>query len=309
MLNVRRMVVLREVVRAGSIAKAAKQLNLSPSAVSQQLSQLERELDVALVERRPQRVEVTDAGKKLVEHTETILASLAEAEADVLRVARGGDAAVRLGAFSSAASSLLGTFLQAHGAETEIVLAELDPEAAVEALRLGTLDLAVIWQYDYVPLRGVDTVEFCHLFDDPIDVMLAKGHPLADRDEIGLSELAETPWIASTKPSSCQPFTRRACRAAGFSPRIVAESNDHHTVQQLVATGTGAAFAGRLSLERRHPEIAVVAIAGAPLRRRVELAWRRGRVLPKTVVTVRDALVELAGQRAGPGSTSLRAVS
>src|SRR4029079_12205759 len=87
MLDVRRMRVLREVANRGSIAAAAQALSFTPSAVSQQIATLERETGVALVERGPRSVRLTEAGLALVEHTEEVMAKLQAAEADIQALA------------------------------------------------------------------------------------------------------------------------------------------------------------------------------------------------------------------------------
>src|SRR6266536_5465626 len=102
MLDVRRLRMLREVSLHGTIRAAASSLSFTPSAVSQHLSALERELGVELLERRGRSVELTPAARVLVERTEHILAQLAEAEADTKAVANGKESPLRLASFPSA---------------------------------------------------------------------------------------------------------------------------------------------------------------------------------------------------------------
>src|SRR5215210_4002066 len=99
MLDVRRMRVLREVAERGSIAAAANALSFSPSAVSQQIATLERETGVALVERGPRSVRLTEAGRTLVEHTEAVLARLTAAEAEIQAIGGLRAGALRMASF------------------------------------------------------------------------------------------------------------------------------------------------------------------------------------------------------------------
>src|SRR5215207_5577979 len=184
MLDVRRMRVLREVAERGSIAAAAQALSFTPSAVSQQIATLEREAGVALVERGPRSIRLTQAGRALVEHTDGILASLEAAEADIQAIAgvRGG--MLRLASFPTAYATIMpaaiGEFRARHP-EVELTLTEADPLMSIARLKSGELDLALLYEYDYVPLPEDDSVERFALADDPIRVLLPNGHRHARR--------------------------------------------------------------------------------------------------------------------------------
>src|ERR1035441_6838731 len=107
MLNVTRLGVLREVAYRGSLSAAAEALSYSQSAVSQQISALEAETGVALLERHPRGVSLTAAGQTLVGHAEAILARLESAEAALGTIAglRGGR--LRMASFPSAGATLM----------------------------------------------------------------------------------------------------------------------------------------------------------------------------------------------------------
>src|SRR5436305_57217 len=116
MLDVRRLRTLREVAVQGSISAAARSLRFTPSAVSQQLARLEREAGVPLLERGPSSVRLTEAGRVLVEHTETILARLHAAETE-MRAAAGRDGGeLRVAAFPTAAATIVPPALTAFAA-------------------------------------------------------------------------------------------------------------------------------------------------------------------------------------------------
>jgi DNA-binding transcriptional LysR family regulator len=279
MLDVRRMRVLREVALRGSIAAAAEALSFTPSAVSQQLAQLERESGVPLLHRGPRSVRLTDAGRALVAHTEAILARLASAEAELRTLTSKSAGTIRLGAFPTAAATLVPPTLAALGRrypDVTLTLRESDPELALGDLVSGELDLALLWEYDFVPIVVPSSIECVPLLDDPVRVVLAADHPAARREAVGLADLAEDPWISSTPLSSCHPFTRRACNAAGFEPRVTAQTNDHHVLARLVASGVGVALVTELSLGGMGGDVAVRPIAPNPPKRRILAAHRAG---------------------------------
>jgi DNA-binding transcriptional LysR family regulator len=292
MLDVRRLRVLREVAVRGSIAAAAEALSFTPSAVSQQLKKLESETGLQLLRRTASSVTLTEAGKALVEHTEGILDSLAEAEADLDRLA-GMEEPIRLGSITTAAVTIVPEALKRYaslrpGAEVRVV--EADPLASLAQLRARELDLAIVFEYDHVPLPLDDRLEVVTLLEEPIGAVLPAGHPAARRRAVRIEELAEDAWIKATSRSSCHEFTARTCRAAGFEPRIVAEFDDYAAMQNSVAAGVGVAFAPDLGLTRLAPGVEVRPIAFAPPHRRILVAARRGQTGEPGIAAMFEAL-------------------
>src|SRR5919204_4692398 len=302
MLDVRRMRILREVAEHGSIAGAAQALAFTPSAVSQQIATLEREAGVALVERGPRSIRLTDAGRALVQHTEGILASLEAAEAEIQAIAgvRGG--MLRLASFPTAYATIMpaaiGEFRRRHPG-VELTLTEADPLLSIARLKSGEIDLALLYEYDYVPLPDDEAVSREPLLDDPIRILLPRGHREARRRAVPLDALAAERWITSTARSSCHEFVARSCRASGFEADIGFESDDHGVWQGLVAAGVGVALAPDLALENLHPGVEARPVALHPLKRRVYTAHRAGGGSP-AIEAMLDVLGETVETREAP---------
>ena len=298
MLDVRRLRVLREVALRGSIAGAAEALRFTPSAVSQQVAKLEREAGVPLVDRGPRSVSLTPAGWRLVEHAEAILDRLARAEIE-LRALAGRPPALRLGSVTTAAVGIVPDALIRFGAvcpDVEVTVAEADPLASLARLPTRELDLAIVFEYDYVPLPSDPRIVLEALLEEPLRVVLPAEHPLARRRAVRLADLADETWICSTPRSSCHPFTERACRAAGFEPRIRFEFDDYAAMQNLVASGAGVALAPDLGLTRLSPGVAARPIAFGP-KRRVLAAYRDGEGQSSGIPDMLAALRETVAAR------------
>jgi DNA-binding transcriptional LysR family regulator len=298
MLDVRRLRVLREVALRGSIARAAESLRFTPSAVSQQISKLEREAGVPLLERGPRSVALTPAGRRLVEHAEAILERLAEAEGE-LRELGGAVAPLRVASVTTAAVSILPQALTRFAAarpDVEVAVEEADPLVSLARLRAREVDLAVVFEYDRVPLPVDSRVTLEVLLEEPLRIVLPAGHPAARQRVVRLLDLAEESWIRSTPRSSCHPFTERACRAAGFEPRFRVEVDDYAAMQELVASGAGVAFAPDLGLTRVNPGVAVRPVAFGP-KRRVLAAWRSGDDRADAIGPMLDALRRAVASR------------
>jgi len=285
MLNVARLRVLREVVRAGSLSAAAQQLSYTQSAVSQQVAALEAEAGIKLLERTNRGVRPTEAGSRLVAHAEAILARLQAAEEELAELAGLRAGSLRLASFASAGSTLLpaavARFRAAHPG-VELTLAEGEPEEIAPRLCAGEFDLALLFSFAAgEPLAALaDQLELALLAHDPMYLALPADHRLATRKTLRLRDLSEETWIQTSANSACARYVVRACHTAGFEPRVGFESDDYLTVQGLVAAGVGVALIPRLALAAGHDGIVVRALAPRPPRREVLVATRRGDQTP-----------------------------
>ena len=264
--------MLREVSLQGTIRAAASSLSFTPSAVSQQLSALERDLGIELLERRGRSVQLTPAARALVERTEQILVQLAEAEDEARTIASGTATPLRVASFPSAAATILADAVRENGLEVHIM--EADPQLGLARLRGGEVDLAILWEYDFVPIEAGAGIELVALLDDPIQVVLPATHPSAAAPALELDSLAGQAWVDSTTLSSCHPFLRRVCNAAGFEPRIAAETNDHRALHHLVASGVGLALVPLLSQLDLPASLVARPIRTNPPKRRIHAAFR-----------------------------------
>jgi DNA-binding transcriptional LysR family regulator len=307
MLDVRRMRVLREVANRGSIAAAAHALSFTPSAVSQQIATLERETGVSLVERGPRWVRLTEAGHALVEHTDEILARLRTAEADLQALAGLSRGTLRVASFPTAYATIMPGAIagfRARHPDVELRLTEADPRAGLARLKAGELELALAYEYDYVPLEVEEGIELVHLMDDPINALLPRSHPAAGRATVRLRDLATEAWVTSTPRSSCHMFVRRACNAEGFDPDVTMESDDHGVWQGLVAAGIGVALASELSLPALDPGVTVRPVAPRRLKRKIWAAHRAGAGKTPAVEAMLDVLAAEIAARAPLAKTA-----
>lgn len=307
MLDVRRMRVLREVATRGSFSAAAEALSYTQSAVSQQIAALEREAGIKLVERGPRGIHLTDAGEALVRHTEAVLASLSEAEAELEAIAdlRGGR--VRLASFASAGSALvpqaIARFRAQHPA-VELSLIEAEPDESLPRLRAGELEIVLSYTPNLIgddALAGLDVID---LLDDPFYAVLPAGHPLSSKAKLRLRDLSGEPWINGTGACPCSGQVRSACAVAGFEPHVAFESDDFATVQGLVAAGVGVALIPDLGFATVRDDIVIRELAGEVPARKIQAVALSGyrspateamlEILRETVAGYRSARVELA---------------
>ncbi|WP_336212443.1 LysR family transcriptional regulator [Nonomuraea sp. LPB2021202275-12-8] len=266
MLDPRKLHLLRELSRRGTIAAVAEAVTFTPSAVSQQLSALEKEAGVPLLERTGRTVTLTPAGYLLVEHAQAVLEELERAAA-ALAAVRGGPAGpLRIGAFPTATRVLLPPALAGlTGAHPGLVpmVSEIDPADVSAALRAGELDVALVHEYDFVPPVTDPSLETEALFSEP---MYLTNRP-------AIAEAAGDPWIAGKPGTLCHTMTIRACQAAGFEPLVRHHVDDFDTVLAFAAAGHGVALVPQLAALAPPPGVGLTPL---PLSRRTLAAFRRG---------------------------------
>ena len=276
MLDVRRLRLLRELAHRGTIAAVAEALAYTPSAVSQQLSALEREAGTPLLARTGRRVELTPAAHALVGHAEAVFARLERAEADLAAGRAGPAGPLRIGAFPSAARAVVPAALAELATEHPALqarLRELDPAAVAGALRAGEVDVALVHDYDFVPVPDDAGVQTVALFAEAM-FLAAPRTFTPDRDEPHpLRRWRDAPWIVAPADTRCGTMTVRACEAAGFVPDVRHVIDDFPAVLALVAIGGGVALVPELGVGTADGDVVLTPL---PMLRRTMAAHRRG---------------------------------
>jgi DNA-binding transcriptional LysR family regulator len=240
--DVQRLRAFALVLDLGSISAAATVLGYTQSAVSQQLAALEREIGATLVDRSQRPLRETHAGAILRPQVERVLAALAGAEATV-RDLRGGTSRLRLAAFPSALSSFVPTAvrdLRRTHPELVVQVVQLETHAAVECLRAGDADLAVVHHMPGVAVPETGGLQRRPLLVDHLYVVVPQGHRLARRDAVSVADLEAEPMILPRRDTPAGHFravVEQLCAQAGFAPRVAYELDDLPAVQAFVAAG------------------------------------------------------------------------
>jgi DNA-binding transcriptional LysR family regulator len=289
MLDVRKLLLLRELARRDTIAAVAEALCYTPSAISQQLAALERDAGVPLLQRTGRRVCLTPAGAALAGQTEEILALLERAAAGLAAARTGLTGPLRIGAFPTAMRTILPAALVAIGRDhpgLELMVTELDPAAVPDALRSGALDVALVHEYEFVPAPRDPALDTEPLLEEAIYLASAGPAPVVDENTAGEKTAGEdaagedpvgghrdSPWIMASPGTLCHTMAVRACQAAGFTPRIRHHADDFVTVLALVAAGQGVALVPQLGATGPPPGVVLTEL---PARRRTRIAYRNG---------------------------------
>jgi DNA-binding transcriptional LysR family regulator len=250
-LDVRRLRLLYELSRRGTIAAVGEALHASPSGVSQQLAQLEAEAGVRLLERVGRGVRLTEAARVLVAHAEAVLARLERAEADLAAFEDEPQGTVRIASFQTATLALVPAaldLLREHP-RLRVELAQAEPEQALPALLAHDFDLVLGEEFPGAPAPVSAEMDRADLCRDAI--RLATPRP------VELAAAAGFGWVMEPKDSAARDWATARCRSAGFEPEVRFESEDVIAHIALVEHGHAAAFLPDLVWCGRAPTVPV----------------------------------------------------
>ncbi|WP_406381429.1 LysR family transcriptional regulator [Streptomyces sp. NBC_01618] len=296
--DVKKLRILRTLRDRGTVTATAEALRMTPSAVSQQLSNLSRQLGVPLLEAQGRRVRLTDAAHLVLRRAEAVFAELERADAELTGYLRGEAGQVRIAAFSTAVPALVVPAIQRLRAEgrpgPDVRVREAEAAQAYELLVAGEVDLALSLAA-HAPTARDPRFVVLPLLADPLDVALPADHHLAAAPALRLADLAGDPWIfGGSGPWS--EITTAACEAAGFVPEQAHSASGWTAILAMVEAGMGVALIPRMASAERHSRGGVVmrALEADQPRRHVVAAVRQGAEQGPAVARVLAALAETA---------------
>ncbi|UQS24651.1 LysR family transcriptional regulator [Amycolatopsis thermalba] len=292
MIDLRRLHVLRAVDHYGTVRAAAEALHFTPSAASQQIRQLGRELGVTLLEPQGRRVRLTPAAQRLLAHADDIQARWELAERDLRADDDEPAGLLRLAGFPVAVTALLAPAAAAlvtrHPRLTPRI-SEAEAGECFDLLFTGDADLALVEAKPDEPPRDRARFDQRSLLDDPFDLLVPAGHRLAARERVDLAEAAREPWIVPSTPCTCRTHVLSACGAAGFTPDVAHDAVNWDVTIALVAHGLGVALVPRLARVPASAAVVRLACEGEPRRKILTVTRPGGRARP----AVAAALAEL----------------
>jgi len=269
-------VLLHAIATRGSLWAAADALDLSQSAVSQQLASLEEIVGQRLVERYrgKRQTRLTEAGELLLRHAEAIVARLTAARADFAALESGASGSLKVGTFQSVGAHVIPALLLEFaldwpGVEVELVEQE-SYEQLLVALEHGEVDLS----FAMYPLPD-GPFEATELLQDPYVLVVPVSSPIGAGQLASLEALRGVPLIGLRSPV-VRGVVAEALRQRGLDPRVVMRTDDNGTLQGLVAAGIGVAIAPLLAVDVQDPRVRVIHLADLPSRR-IVMAWHRDR--------------------------------
>jgi DNA-binding transcriptional LysR family regulator len=295
-METRRLRLLLELSRLGSMRAVADELDVTTSTVSQQIAALAGEVGAALVEPVGRRVRLTPAGRRLAEHAVTILAAVDAARLDLDPAAQPAGTLRTAGFATAIRRSLLPAVAQlatTHPA-VHVQIAEHEPGEALGLLARDAVDLALTYDFTPAPAQLDRTVEVTPLWSAPWGLAVP-----ADDGEDGnavavVGRHRHADWIVNSRNTADEDVVRILASMAGFAPRIVHRADSLDLLEDLIVAGLGV---GLLPLDRPVPPgVRVLALRDPDVALRAYAVTRAGRVAWPPLAVV----VDLLAGRVGP---------
>lgn len=304
MLEVRRLVLLRELSIRGTLSAVARAMNLAPSSVSEQLSLLERETKTQLLRRVGRNVQLTEAALALVSRVEPILDALEEAETALTSAGGAISGRVRLAAFQSAALTVVPTALtrlRTQHPELRLELVHYEPEQALHEAWVRDFDVVVAEQYPGHSAPHWPGLDRRQLLQDELQLavpadLTVEGGPLPPGGELAaLLRHRPLPWVMEPHGTATRHWAEQLIRSAGHEPDVRFVSADLQAHVRLVESGNAMALLPGLSLVDHAVRLRRIPLAGRP-RRTIFTSIRASSSGSPAVVAVREALQTAASR-------------
>ena len=302
MLEIRRLVLLRELAVRGTIAAVAEALNFSPSAVSQQLSLLEREAGMTLLRKSGRRLQLTPQAELLVASAGEVLDTLERAEAALQASTTRVSGRVRVAVFQSAALALMpGTLreMATRYPDVRVEMVQREPEEALRETWARDFDMVIAEQYPAHAAPHHPGLDRRNLTTDAIRLALpaeeAALWPVRSLD--GASGI---PWVMEPRGTASRHFAEQLCRTAGFEPDVRYETADLQAQIRLVESGNAVALIPDLVWAGRSTSCRLVELPGRP-RRTIFTAQRLAGALSPAARAFRQTL-ERAAEKPAPSN-------
>lgn len=290
MLNLQRLVVLQELERRGTLAAVARALSYSPSAVSQQLAQLEREVGAPLTEPIGRGVRLTDAGRVLVQHTRTAVAALEQAESELATVVGQVAGRLRVASFQTALLSLMPDALESLAdqyPDLRVDIAQREASEATSGLMTGAFEVVLGEEYPDAPLPLSSGLHRVDLGEDELMLAVPQFGPWSCATT--LDELADAPWALDPETVAAGRWGRALCQAAGFDPDVRFDGIDLLVHAQMVRAGRAVALEPALIGPDHLQGVRLISLPGSP-KRTLFTVTRAARADHPAVQALRQAL-------------------
>ena len=297
-METRRLELLAELSRLGSMRAVADVLGTTTSTVSQQIAVLAREMGTPLIEPSGRRVRLTPAGRRLAEHAVTILAAVQAAQLDLGPEAEP-NGTLRVAGFTTAFRAYLLpaiTELTATHPRVRVLVREHEPAEARQLLAADQADLALVYDYNLAPAAADPALHRTPLWTARSGLGVPAGQAAVGTALEAFARYRAHDWIGNSRNTADEDVIRTLAAMAGFTPRITHQADSLDLVQDMITAGLGV---GLLPLGHpTRPGVSILPLSGPDVELRAYALTRHGRLHwpPLALVT---SLLQRASRQSG----------
>lgn len=272
-METRRLEYFAVLVAERNFSRAASRLNITQSALSQQIHRLESDLGAQLIDRTIVPFELTTAGMRLLDHSRSLLENMQRIDALATDVKTGKVGRIRIGFVPSLVYSPIPSTVRAFKRrlpEVQVHIRMAPTDELIEMLRFEQIDAAFL----YTRPSAASGLNYTELYRDPYVVVLPDDHPLAREASVTLPQLSQESLLLSPRRHAAEAHDAilGACIASGFSAHDITVENSSYTDQiGLVAAGIGISLLPQRLTHLRVPGVTFVPLASPTLESRVLL--------------------------------------
>lgn len=303
-MEIYQLEILRELGTLGSVTAVAESLHVTPSAVSQQLSTLQREFRAPLTRREGRTLVLTEAGHALARAGTEVIEAMAAASGAVEAFEQEPAGIVRVCGFHSASQAIFGALLsELRGAASPPALRLSDEDVAQDEFPLLTAnyDLVLAHRLEHSPPWPDSGLRVIRLAQEPLDIALPVDHPLAGRERLTPADVAGEPWVTSRAGYSPDDLLGAIAAVADRPVEVVHRINDYGSVASIVATGDAIGMVPRYTVGSALAGLVLRPLTGVNATRTIDMLARpetmHRRSVQTTVQALRTAMARLV--RAG----------
>ncbi len=236
-LDSRQLLAFQTLARTGSFTLAAKQLNLTQSAISHSIKALEKDLDCSLISRLGRKIHLTQAGETLLATVDRMIRQMQNVRNEIDLLSKWGSGRLRIGAGSTACRYILPTVIREFRQSfpnCQLSIVPDDSKELIDLLRANEVDIA----FTLIP-PGLDDVHYQTVFSDSLQFVVSPMHPWAKRKIAPLNEIEDQPYVVYSKKSYTFDLVRKHFRREGHDLSNVIELGSMEAIKELVKIGLG----------------------------------------------------------------------
>ncbi|MFA4133975.1 MULTISPECIES: LysR family transcriptional regulator [unclassified Brevibacillus] len=277
------------VARMEHVTEAARSLHVTQSSLSKTIQRLEEDLGVPLFDRTGRKLRLNGFGSKFLSRVERALFELEQGKLELHDLSNPEHGTLELAVTTASTLPNILREFRKKRPDIQFHVQMLTTQEMVTLLHRGEVDFCL----SSPPIQD-DDIECEIVFIDPILVAVPRGHRLADRSIVSLTELKDESFVGVKKGYGTRDFVDAICKSVGFVPTYVYEGDEPARLIQLVEAEIGIAFIPSTARDSRE-QITYLRVENHELVREIALLWNKSRYISRAAQEFREVVVDYFG--------------